>query len=87
MERGNDYRRSPRALDREVHMIEPNDAQGRLDAARLGAALIEQARLGDAFARAVGTSSEQPAFERLQRSGRNVSACDRRVKRRREDSS
>jgi hypothetical protein len=48
--------------------------------ASLGAAMIEQARLGDAFERAVGTSSEQAAYQRLRRSGRNVSACDQRVR-------
>ena len=48
--------------------------------ADLGRALIEQARVGDAFERAVGTSAEQSAFERLQRAGREVSRCDREVR-------
>lgn len=48
--------------------------------AALGRALIDQARLGDVFERAVGTSSEQSAFERLQRAGREVTRCDRVVR-------
>jgi hypothetical protein len=51
-----------------------------VDAARLGRALIDQARLGDAFAHSVGTSAEQSAYERLRRAGAEVNACDRRVK-------
>jgi hypothetical protein len=42
--------------------------------------LIDQARLGDAYERAVGTSAEQSAFVRLQRAGREVAQCDRDVR-------
>jgi hypothetical protein len=54
--------------------------QVKVDAAQLGRALIEQARLGDAYAHSVGTSAEQSAYERLRHAGATVSACDRRVK-------
>jgi hypothetical protein len=49
-------------------------------AADLGRAMIEQARLGDAYERAAGTSAEQPAFARLQRAGREVARCDQDVR-------
>ena len=52
----------------------------QLHAADLGRAMIEQARLGDAYERAVGTSAEQSAFMRLQRAGREVSRCDQDVR-------
>jgi len=47
---------------------------------RLEFALTEQARLGDAHARAIGTSSEQSTYERLQAASRDVSRCDRAAK-------
>jgi hypothetical protein len=47
---------------------------------RLEVALMEQARLGDAYARAVGTSSEQPTYARLQAASVEVSRCDRAAK-------
>jgi hypothetical protein len=43
---------------------------------RLEAALVEQARLGDAHARAVGTSAEQSTYARLQAASLEVSRCD-----------
>ena len=47
---------------------------------RLETALTEQARLGDAFALAAGTSSEQSAYVRLAAASLQVSVCDRAVK-------
>jgi hypothetical protein len=47
---------------------------------RLEAALNEQARLGDDFQQAVGTSAEQASYARLQVASRRVSECDRAVK-------
>ena len=61
------------------------ECAAKAHSADLGAALIEQARLGDAFERSVGTSSEQSSYVRLQESGRTVSACDRQVKADRRD--
>jgi hypothetical protein len=52
----------------------------RLAVRRLDAALIEQARLGDAYARSVSTSAEQSCFLRLQAASLQVSRCDRAVK-------
>ena len=52
----------------------------RLAVRRLEAALIEQARLGDAYARAVSTSSEQACYLRLQDASLEVSRRDRAVK-------
>jgi hypothetical protein len=49
-------------------------------AADLGRAMIEQARLGDSYERAVGTSAEQAAFGRLQLAGREVTRCDQAVR-------
>jgi hypothetical protein len=43
---------------------------------RLDLALVEQARLGDAYGRAVGTSAEQSSYERLQAASIEVSRCD-----------
>ena len=48
--------------------------------ADLGRALIEQARLGDAYARSVGTSGEQSAFVRLQDANRAVVQRDQDVR-------
>jgi hypothetical protein len=48
---------------------------------RLEAALIEQARVGDAYARSVATSAEQSCYLRLQAASLHVSRCDRAVKR------
>jgi hypothetical protein len=53
---------------------------GRSAAGRLEAALIEQARLGDAYARSVSTSAEQSSYLRLQAASLEVSRCDRAVK-------
>jgi hypothetical protein len=47
---------------------------------RLEVALLEQARLGDAHARALGTSAEQSTFARLQAASLDVSRCDRAAK-------
>ena len=47
---------------------------------RLQAALTEQARLGDAYARSVSTSTEQSCYLRLQAASLQVSRCDRAVK-------
>jgi hypothetical protein len=47
---------------------------------RLEAALIEQARLGDSYARSVSTGAEQSCYLRLQAASLRVSLCDRAVK-------
>jgi hypothetical protein len=47
---------------------------------RLETALVEQGRLGDAFAIAVGTSAEQSSHMRLAAASLQVSVCDRAVK-------
>jgi hypothetical protein len=47
---------------------------------RLHTALAEQARLGDAFALAAGTSAEQSSHMRLEAASLQVSVCDRAVK-------
>ena len=47
---------------------------------RLETALVEQARLGDAFAGAVGTSTEQSSHVRLAAASLEVSVCHRAVK-------
>ena len=47
---------------------------------RLETALAEQARLGDAFARATGTSTEQSSHMRLAAASLQVSVCHRAVK-------
>ena len=52
----------------------------RLAVMRLDAALLEQARLGDAYARSVGTSAEQSSHMRLMAASLNVSSCDQAVK-------
>jgi hypothetical protein len=49
-------------------------------AADLGRAMSEQARLGDAYKRAIGTSAEQSAFARLERAGREVRQLDQVVR-------
>jgi hypothetical protein len=40
---------------------------------------VEQARVGDVYARSVGTSSEQSAYRRVQAASAKVSECDRLV--------
>jgi hypothetical protein len=52
----------------------------RLAVRRLEAALIEQARVGDAHALSVSTSAEQSSYVRLQAASLEVSRCDRAVK-------
>ena len=52
----------------------------RVAVRRLEAALTEQARVGDLYARSVGTSAEQSAHARLQGASLRVSECDRRAK-------
>jgi hypothetical protein len=52
----------------------------RLAVCRLEAALIEQARVGDAYALSVSTSAEQSCYLRLQAASLQVSRCDRAVK-------
>jgi hypothetical protein len=44
---------------------------------RLEAALLEQARVGDVYARSVGTSAEQSAYVRLRAASLKVSDCER----------
>ncbi len=56
------------------------DDSNEVRAADLGRALIEQARLGDEYARLVGTSAEQSAFARLQHAGHEVVRCDQDVR-------
>jgi anti-sigma regulatory factor (Ser/Thr protein kinase) len=43
---------------------------------RLSRALAEQARLGEAYERAVGKSGEMASYVRLQAAGREVAVCD-----------
>jgi hypothetical protein len=52
----------------------------RVAVRRLEVALAEQARLGDAYERAVGTSAEQSTYARLQAASVDVSRCDRAAK-------
>jgi hypothetical protein len=52
----------------------------RVAVRHLEAAMIEQARLGDALERAAGTSAEQPAYVRLRVASKRVEACDREVR-------
>jgi hypothetical protein len=52
----------------------------RLAVYHLEAALLEQARLGDAYNRAVDTSAEQSCFLRLEAASLDVSRCDLAVK-------
>ena len=53
----------------------------RPDDTALGHALAEQARLGDAYGRAVGTSSEMASYERLRAAGREVVAIEAALQR------
>src|SRR3954451_14256427 len=55
-------------------------ASQRVAVRRLEAALVEQARVGELYARSVGTSMEQSAYARLQAAPVRVTECDRRVK-------
>ena len=52
----------------------------RAAARQLEVALLEQARLGDAYERAVGTSAEQSTYARLQAASVDVARCDRVAK-------
>jgi hypothetical protein len=52
----------------------------RVAVRRLEVALVAQARLGDAYARAMGTSAEQSTYARLQAASLDVSRCDRAAK-------
>jgi hypothetical protein len=52
----------------------------RVAVRRLDVALAEQARLGDAHARALGTSAEQSTYARLRTASLDVSRCDRAAK-------
>jgi hypothetical protein len=61
-------------------MTENRHAAHEVHLADLGRAMIEQARVGDAYERAVGTSAEQSAFARLRRAGREVTLCDQDVR-------
>ncbi|MEA2426820.1 MAG: hypothetical protein QOF37_448 [Thermoleophilaceae bacterium] len=54
-----------------------NDAAARK---RLEVALADQARLGDMYQRAMGTSAEQASYARLQAAGLRVAMYDRAVK-------
>ena len=49
----------------------------RMRTDRLEAALVEQARLGEAFDRSIGTTSEQAAYTRLRAASLDVARCDR----------
>jgi hypothetical protein len=49
---------------------------------RLEAALLEHARLEDAYGRSIGTSTERSAYRRLQAAASKVTDCDRLVRRR-----
>ena len=49
----------------------------RLRTERLETALTEQARLGEAFDRSIGTTSEQAAYTRLRAATLDVSRRDR----------
>jgi hypothetical protein len=49
----------------------------RVAVRRLEAALAEQARVRDLYARSLGTSAEQSAHARLQAASLKVSECDR----------
>jgi hypothetical protein len=46
----------------------------------LDAALVEHARLEDAYGRSIGTSTEQSAYRRLRAAASKVSECDRLVR-------
>jgi hypothetical protein len=59
---------------------DPRSTREQLAVGRLEVALAEQARLGDAHALAIGTSSEQSTYERLREASRDVSRCDRAAK-------
>ena len=71
---------------REAKVLAPPTAGSRrarsqhVATVRLHTALAEQARLGDAFARAAGTSVEQSSHMRLAAASRQVSVCHRAVK-------
>jgi hypothetical protein len=58
----------------------PRSYPERLAVRRLEVALGEQARLGDAYERAVGTSAEQSTYARLQAAALDVARCDRAAK-------
>jgi hypothetical protein len=58
----------------------PRTNAERVAIRRLEAALVEQARLGDAFARLAGSQAEQAAYLRLQAASLRVSRCDLVVK-------
>jgi hypothetical protein len=55
-------------------------ASERVAVRRLEAALLEQARVGDLYARSIGTSAEQSASARLQLASAKVTECDRHAK-------
>ena len=50
-----------------------------LAAERLEAALVEQARLGEQYERAIGTSAELSSFSRLHAANLRVGLCQRVV--------
>ena len=58
----------------------PRTIEQRTAVRRLEAAMIEQARLGEALERSSGTSSEQPAYARARAAAQHVSTCDEAVK-------
>jgi len=51
----------------------------RLAVERLESALVEQARLGEQYERAVGTSAELSSFSRLHTANLRVGLCQRAV--------
>ena len=58
----------------------PRTPAERVAVRRLEAALIEQTRVEEVYARAIGTSMEQSAYVRLQEASANVTECDREAK-------
>ena len=58
----------------------PRTPLERVAVRRLEAALLEQARLGDVYARSIGTSMEQSAYAHLQGASAKVTECDRQAK-------
>jgi hypothetical protein len=54
-------------------------------AGQLERALAEQARLGEAYQRAVGTSAEFSSYVKLRAAGVRVARCDRRARARIDD--
>ena len=85
-------RHSPAALREQDEMSPPERTTSGTDAPvsrppservavrRLEAALLEQARVGDLYARSIGTAAEQFAYVRFQAASAKVTECDRQAK-------